>query len=62
MAIHNNRSKVQTCSVFIFFLLINIISTGSHVDWRDGVGTFVVTESMVPKNSTNFIHIMQKLG
>src|SRR5919109_848497 len=51
MAIHNSHSKVQTYSVFIFFLLINIISTGGHLAWRDGVETFIVTESMVLKNS-----------
>src|SRR5687768_9963881 len=51
MTIHHRSSIGQICLVFSFFLLINIISAGGHFDWRDGVETFVVTESMVIKNS-----------
>jgi hypothetical protein len=51
MAIHNSASRVQTFLIFSFFLLINIISSGGHFDWRDGVEAFVVTEGMVLKNS-----------
>lgn len=51
MVFHIRVSKGQICLVFIFFLLINVLSTGGHFDWRDGVETFVVTESMVIKKS-----------
>jgi len=51
MVIHIRISKGLICIVFTFFLLINIISSGGHFDWRDGVETFVVTESMILKNS-----------
>src|SRR5215210_1987210 len=51
MEIHNNGNKGQTCAVFIFFVVINIISTGGHLDWRDGAEAFLVTESMVLKKS-----------
>jgi hypothetical protein len=54
MAIHKNSTKVQAMAVFIFFLLINIVSSGGHLDWRDGVETFVVTESMILKNTAMF--------
>jgi hypothetical protein len=51
MVFHHKNSKGLICLVFSFFLLINILSTGGHFDWRDGVETFVVTESMIIKNS-----------
>jgi hypothetical protein len=54
MAIHNNYTKGQSWVVFIVFLLMNIVSSGGHLDWRDGVEAFVVTESMVLKNSAKF--------
>jgi hypothetical protein len=37
--------------VFIFFLVVNITSSGGHFDVWDGVETFLVTESMVLKHS-----------
>jgi hypothetical protein len=37
--------------VFSFFLLVNIISSGAHIDWWDGTETFLVTESMALKHS-----------
>jgi hypothetical protein len=51
MVFHNKISNGLIFLVFFFFLLINILSAGGHFDWRDGVETFVVTESMVIKNS-----------
>jgi hypothetical protein len=54
MANHNNSTIGQSLVVFIVFLLINIVSSGGHLDWRDGVEAFVVTESMVLKNSAKF--------
>jgi hypothetical protein len=54
MAIHNNSTRGLSWVVFIVFLLINIVSSGGHLDWRDGVEAFVVTESMVLKNSAKF--------
>jgi hypothetical protein len=37
--------------LFAFFLIVNIISSGGHFDWSDGVITFLVSESMVLKHS-----------
>ena len=37
--------------VFVFFFLINIISSGGHLDWWDGTEAFLVTESMVLKQT-----------
>jgi hypothetical protein len=37
--------------LFAFFLIINIISSGGHLDWSDGIVTFLISESMVLKNS-----------
>jgi hypothetical protein len=37
--------------VFVFFLLINIASSGGHLDWWDGTEAFLVTESMVLKHN-----------
>jgi hypothetical protein len=37
--------------LFAFFLIINIISSGGHLDWSDGTQAFLVTESMVLKRS-----------
>lgn len=54
IVIHRNTTKGQTLTVFIFFLLINVVSSGGHLDWRDGVEAFVVTETMVLKNSAKF--------
>jgi hypothetical protein len=54
MAIHNNSTKGHSWVVFSVFFLINIVSSGGHLDWRDGVEAFVVTESMVLKNSAKF--------
>jgi hypothetical protein len=38
--------------VFVFFFLINIISSGGHLDWWDGIEAFLVTESMVLKQTS----------
>jgi hypothetical protein len=37
--------------VFVFFFLINVISSGGHLDWWDGTEAFLVTESMVLKQT-----------
>jgi hypothetical protein len=37
--------------IFSFFFLISVISSGGHLDWWDGVEAFLVTESMVLKNT-----------
>jgi hypothetical protein len=37
--------------VFGFFFLINIVSSGGHLDWWDGVEAFLVTESMALKHT-----------
>lgn len=37
--------------VFALIFLINIVSSGGHLDWWDGIEAFLVTESMVLKNT-----------
>jgi hypothetical protein len=54
MSHHNDGIGGNAAAVFIIFLLLNIASAGGHLDWRDGVETYVVTESMVLKNSAKF--------
>jgi hypothetical protein len=36
---------------FTFFFLINITTSGGHLDWWDGTEAFLVTESMVLKHT-----------
>jgi hypothetical protein len=43
--------KSLVLSVFVFFFAINLITSGGHLDWSDGVLTFLVVESMAVKNS-----------
>ena len=35
----------------MFFFLINVVSSGGHLDWWDGTEAFLVTESMVLKHT-----------
>jgi hypothetical protein len=44
-----NRKLILT--VFVLFFLVNIITNGGHFDSWDGIETFLVTESMVVKNT-----------
>jgi len=37
--------------VFAFFFLLNILSSGGHLDWWDGTEAFLVTESMALKHT-----------
>src|ERR671915_1575002 len=37
--------------VFVFFLLINFISSGGHTDLWDGMVTFLITEGMALKQT-----------
>ena len=37
--------------VFCFFLIVNLISSGGHLDMWDGVVTFMITESMALKRT-----------
>jgi hypothetical protein len=37
--------------VFGFLFLINIVSSGGHLDWWDGIEAFLVTESMALKHT-----------
>ena len=50
-----NRSyqsnRILGITIFFLFLTINLISNGGHFDSWDGVETFLVTESMVIKNT-----------
>ena len=51
--------------LFVFFFLINIISSGGHLDWWDGTEAFLVTESMVSKNTAKldpFVPSVKELG
>lgn len=47
----HNTDKKLIFLVFVFFFLINIISSGGHLDWWDGTEAFLVTESMVLKQT-----------
>jgi hypothetical protein len=44
-------NKISIFLVFTFFLIVNLASTGAHIDGTDGVETFLVTEGMALKNS-----------
>jgi hypothetical protein len=49
---HNTATnKSIIFSVFFFFLIINLISTGGHTDMWDGMVTFLLAESMATKQS-----------
>ena len=50
MVIHSVDKKLITL-VFIFFYLVNIASSGGHLDWWDGMEAFFVTESMILKHT-----------
>jgi hypothetical protein len=47
----DHTDKRLVFSVFGFFFAINLITSGGHLDWSDGVLTFLVVESMAVKNS-----------
>lgn len=47
---HSSDRKLILLS-FTFFFLINIVSSGGHLDWWDGTEAFLVTESMALKNT-----------
>jgi hypothetical protein len=42
---------VQAGEVFSFFLILNVLTSGGQLDWRDGVETFIVTESVLTMGS-----------
>jgi hypothetical protein len=44
-------SKRLIAAVFVFFFLLNILTSGGHLDWWDGMEAFLVTESMAIRNS-----------
>jgi hypothetical protein len=44
-------SKRIAIWVFSFFFIITLVSSGGHLDWSDGVQTFLVAESLVLKHS-----------
>lgn len=49
---HNTATnKGLIFSVFFFFLMVNLISTGGHTDMWDGMVTFLLAESMATKQS-----------
>jgi hypothetical protein len=48
---HSCIDKKLIFFVFSFFLIINIMTTGGHFDWHDGIEAFLVTESMALKHS-----------
>ena len=47
----NGASKSLIAAVFLFFFLLNILTSGGHLDWWDGIEAFLVTESMAIRNS-----------
>lgn len=51
--------------LFAFFFLLNILTTGGHLDWWDGTEAFLVTESMALKNTAKLdptVPSVKKLG
>jgi hypothetical protein len=44
-------NKSLIFSVFFFFFIINLVSTGGHTDMWDGMVTFLLAESMATKQS-----------
>jgi hypothetical protein len=69
----NTTNNRQILLVFCFFLIVNFISSGGHLDMWDGVVTFMITESMALKgtaqldpeiptiygaNATSRVHLM----
>ena len=49
--VNSQINKRLAACVFSFFLIINLISSGGHLDWSDGVLTFLVVEGLVTKYS-----------
>jgi hypothetical protein len=46
------RNDMRTyLAVFAFFFIINLITSGGHLDMWDGMVTFLITESMALKNT-----------
>ena len=50
-SVTSKTNKRLIVSVFFFFFLINVLTSGGHLDWWDGTEAFLVTESMVLKHS-----------
>jgi len=48
---HDDNTNKLIILIFSFFFLINIVSSGGHLDWWDGTEAFFVTESMVLKHT-----------
>jgi hypothetical protein len=49
-SVHASEKKLVFL-VFVFFLLINILSSGGHLDSWDGIEAFLVTETMVTNHT-----------
>lgn len=49
--IHSIMNKRLIVGIFFFFLFVNVLTSGGHLDWWDGIEAFLVTESMVLKHS-----------
>jgi len=49
--ITRTERKRVTGLIFVFFLLINLVSTGGHFDSNDGIVYFLITENIVLNNS-----------
>jgi hypothetical protein len=47
---HSSDTKLALL-LFVFFFSLNILTSGGHFDWWDGTEAFLVTESMVLKNT-----------
>jgi hypothetical protein len=48
--VHSSNRKLILL-IFVFFFLLNILTSGGHIDWWDGTEAFLVTESMVLKHT-----------
>lgn len=48
---HGDNNNKLIILIFSFFFLVNVVSSGGHLDWWDGIEAFLVTESMVLKHT-----------
>ena len=64
MLVHTIDKKLVLL-IFAFFFIINLVTSGGHLDWWDGIEAFLVTESMVLKNTAKLdpsVPSVEKLG
>src|SRR5687768_5221239 len=47
----DKKETTDYLMIFAFFFIINLVTSGGHLDMWDGVVTFMITESMALKNT-----------